>query len=81
MNSKMQSEPIAIIGAVEVAAIALIGVFAAVLEWDVELSASIVAAVSAVVIAVGTIWQRSRVDSPATVASKVDEALNTPVPD
>jgi len=77
----MNREPVAIIGAIEVAAIAAIGVAAAVLEWDAELSASIVAAVSAVVIAIGTIWQRSRVDSPATVAGKVDEALNTPVPE
>ena len=76
----MNREPVAIIGAIEVAAVAVIGVFAAVLEWDAELSASIVAAVSAIIIALGTIWQRSQVDSPVTVARKVDDALNTPVP-
>jgi drug/metabolite transporter (DMT)-like permease len=76
----MTREPIAIIGAIEVAAIALVGVAAAVLEWDEPLTASIIAAVSAVVIAIGTVWQRMSVDSPTTVARKVDEALHREPP-
>ena len=74
-------EPIAIIGSIEVALVALVGVFAAVLEWDGEMTTTVVAAVSAVVIAVGTIWQRMSVDSPATVETKVATALNTPAPE
>lgn len=76
----MNREPVAVIGAIEVAAVALIGVLGAVLEWDAELSAAVVAAASAVIIAIGTIWQRMTVDSPETVARKVEDALNTEVP-
>jgi uncharacterized membrane protein len=76
----MQREPVAVIGAIEVAVVALIGVLAAMLEWDAELSASVVAAASAVIIAIGTIWQRMAVDSPETVAKKVEDALNAPPP-
>jgi hypothetical protein len=76
----MQREPVAVIGAVEVAVVAVIGVLAAIFEWDAELNATVVAAASAVVIAIGTIWQRMSVDSPATVQQKVSDALNTPPP-
>ena len=80
MSNLTSREPIAIIGAIEVAGVAMIGVAAAVLEWDAELSTSIIAAASAVVIAIGTIWQRMSVDSPATVERKVDDALRTDPP-
>ena len=77
----MKSEPIAIIGAIEIAAVAIVAVLAAVLEWEGEMTATIAAAVSAVIIAIGTVWQRMSVDSPATVARKVDEALRTSPPE
>lgn len=70
----MQTEPIGIIASIEIAAVAIVGVSAYLLEWDATLSALMVAAVSAIVIAIGTVWQRSRVDSPATVARKVVDA-------
>ena len=77
----MNREPIAIIGTIEVAVVALIGVLAAVLEWDEAMSAAVIAAASAVVIAIGTVWQRMSVDSPDTVAAKVDTALHAQPPD
>ena len=76
----MKTEPVAIIGAIEVAVVAILGVLAVILEWDPELSGAIVAAASAVVIAIGAIWQRMAVDSPATVERKVRDALYTEVP-
>ncbi len=76
----MRSEPIVLIGTIEVAVVAVLGVFGVVLEWEPETSAAIIAAASAVVIAIGTIWQRMAVDSPATVARKVDRAHRLPPP-
>ena len=81
MNINMRTEPIAILAAIEVAAIAIIAAVGVALEWDSEFVASTVGLVSAAVIVVATYLQRRQVDSPATVAQKVDDALNTPVPE
>jgi type VI protein secretion system component VasK len=83
----MAKEPIALIAALEIAALAVVGVIVAFFEIGPEVATeirnatiAISGAVAAVIIAVGTYFQRRKVDSPETVAKKVDEALNTPVP-
>ncbi len=73
-------EPIAIIGALEVVLISTVTLIGAILEWESALTGGIIGVVSAVIIVIGTLVQRSKVDSPETVAMKVDEALHTPVP-
>jgi hypothetical protein len=57
----MKTEPVAIIGAMEVAVVAVVAVLALVLGWDSATGSAIALAASAIVIAIGTIWQRSLV--------------------
>ena len=81
MNINMRTEPIAILGALEIAAIAIIGALAVAFEWDSEVTASLGGLVTATIVVVITFLQRSRVDSPAAVDAKVNDALYAPVPE
>jgi len=81
MNVNMQTEPVAIFGALEVALIAILGAIAVVFEWDSEMVLAIGGLITAAILVLTTFAQRSRVDSPAAVEAKVNEALYAPVPE
>ena len=81
MNINMQTEPIAILGALEIAAIAVIGALAVAFDWDSEITASLGGLVTAGIVVAITFLQRRKVDSPATVDAKINEALYAPVPE
>ena len=80
MNINMQTEPIAIFGALEVALIAIIGAVAVAFEWDAEMVVAIGGLVTAAILVMTTFLQRRKVDSPATVDEKVETALSTTPP-
>lgn len=76
----MQREPAIIIGSIEALVISVIGLGGVLLAWDSELTASAVAAASAVVAFLGALLTRSRVYSPATYKADVEAALYTTPP-
>ena len=83
MKVNMSTEPVAIIGVLEIAALAVVGVLVAIFELGPEVEAeirnatiAIFGAVAAIIIVIGTWLQRRKVDSPATVDYKVADALS-----
>ena len=76
----MNTEAVSVVEAIKVAAIAFVGVAAVMLGWDPEFETLVIAAVAAVIMAVGAWIQRSNVWSQASHEEVVDEALHTPVP-
>lgn len=78
-----QTEPVTLVGAIELAAVAIATAVLLSLGEDIDgaLAVAILAAVAAVSKLLGIILTRAGVVSPATHARQVDEALHTPVPD
>lgn len=70
----LQKEPAVLIGAIEAAAIALVGVVAVAFEWDPEFSAVVVGAVGAVIALIAAVLVRLKVYSPATYEADVEAA-------
>jgi hypothetical protein len=77
----MRNEPALIIGALEAAVIAVIGLLAVILGWDDNLKVAAVSAGAAIVAVIGAVWTRSSVYSPATYDADVNTALYTLPPD
>jgi len=84
----LNREPIAIPAGITTIVVLVIGFLAPQMGWDAQLTAdievaaiSVMAAIAAVFIVVSAWFSRSKVDSPATVAQKVDDALHTAVPE
>lgn len=76
----MQKEPVVIVGAIEAAVIAIIGVIAASAGWDADFTALVVGAAGAIVALIAAIVARMRVFSPATHEAEVQAALMEPPP-
>jgi hypothetical protein len=69
------SERIAIVvGAIEAAVVAIIGVIAYILNWDSEFAALIVAAASAIIIGIGTIYTFTQTTANVEVERRVNAA-------
>lgn len=80
MNINMQTEPVAILSAIEVAGIAVVTAIGVLMGWESEVTAAVVGLFSAAIVLIGAILKRRSVYSPATHAADVETALNTPVP-